>query len=81
MLYSEYHLCFHHIPKRMNETLLLARTIDFGVSTAVDQIHRRNGEGAGFVHVDHRHHLLGGRLTAGHGPLGMGAKMLKNMES
>lgn len=63
----------------MNETLLLVRKIDVGVSmaTAVGQIHRRNGEGAGFVHVDDTHHLLGGGLTAGHLPLGVGGETLK----
>lgn len=60
------HTC--HMLNRINETLLFVRLLDVAVSTAAaaGQLHGRNDEGVEFVHVDDRHHLLGGGLTTWH---------------
>lgn len=55
-----------HTNKKTNFTL--CRLLDGAVSTAtvVGQVHGGNGDDAEFIHVDDRHHFLGGGLTTCH---------------
>lgn len=67
-------LCMHqmahrsHILRTMKQTLLFTGLLEVAMSTAaaVGQLHGRNGDGSGFIHVDDRHHFLGGGLTTWH---------------
>lgn len=52
----------------MKQTLLFAGLLDVAMCTAAaaSQLHRGNDNSAELIHVDDRHHFLGGGLTTWH---------------